>query len=134
MKFNDLIWDDIHLVLRSHTNEWEVSRSSLVSWEDEFGERNSLMIPVGATTDFASVPRLLRWLISKVGNHARAAIIHDVLHREPGCRPAGMDRTAADELMRVVAVLDKTRRWKARCIYWGVRIGGKKAWIKEQAK
>lgn len=38
-----------------------------------------ITIPVGFKTDFASVPRLLSWLILPFGKYSKAAIIHDYL-------------------------------------------------------
>ena len=35
------------------------------------------VIPRGINTDFASVPRGLRWLIPRVGDHGMAAVFHD---------------------------------------------------------
>lgn len=44
-------------------------------------------VPVGATTDFASVPRLTAWLMPRSGPSARAGILHDHLWRVEA--PAG---------------------------------------------
>ena len=102
-------------------------KSFSIVWKDEHNHKWCVRVPSGATTDFASVPRFLRWLISKVGNHVRGAIFHDALYRIPEIRD-GLLRIEADQLLRIVAIADKTPRWKARCMYWGVRMRGKKAW------
>src|SRR5262249_26318368 len=46
----------------------------------------TIKVPIGYITDFASIPRLFRWLIAPFGRHARAAILHDWLYAvgQPG--------------------------------------------------
>ena len=36
-------------------------------------------IPAGFITDFASIPRIARWLLPQTGHSARAALLHDWL-------------------------------------------------------
>ena len=40
-------------------------------------------VPRGATTDFASIPRVLQSLLSPLNNTVYAAILHDYLYRDP---------------------------------------------------
>jgi len=44
------------------------------------GARDWFTVPAGFSTDLASVPRLLWWLIPPFGMYERAAIIHDYLY------------------------------------------------------
>lgn len=46
------------------------------------GNTDLFTVPVGFHTDFASVPRLLRSIVSETGVHTRAAVLHDFLGRE----------------------------------------------------
>jgi hypothetical protein len=43
------------------------------------GERHWFEVPAGFETDFASVPRVLTWLLPRYGVYTRAAILHDYL-------------------------------------------------------
>lgn len=43
------------------------------------GKWETITIPKGFTTDFASVPKLLQWLVSSYGQHLQAALVHDYL-------------------------------------------------------
>ncbi|MBK9111383.1 MAG: DUF1353 domain-containing protein [Nitrospira sp.] len=47
------------------------------------GVEHKLIIPKLATTDFASIPRILHSLISPLNNTIYAAILHDYLYRDP---------------------------------------------------
>lgn len=46
-------------------------------WTGTQGDR--FVVPVGATTDFATVPRFLHWLWLPYGPYTRAAVLHDWL-------------------------------------------------------
>lgn len=43
---------------------------------------DTFTVPVGFTTDFATVPRFLHWLILPYGAYTRAAVLHDWLLTE----------------------------------------------------
>lgn len=43
------------------------------------GAPRTLTVPEGMLTDLASVPRLARWFVGRVGAHLEAAIVHDFL-------------------------------------------------------
>jgi hypothetical protein len=45
------------------------------------GQEDSYTVPVGQTTDFASVPRIFAWFIPPYGRYTKAAILHDYLWR-----------------------------------------------------
>jgi hypothetical protein len=82
------------------------------------GKYDSFTIPKGFETDFASVPRLFRWLVPTSGEYTKAAVVHDFLWRT---NPA--DKRVADNIFRrmlrelEVPVL-------RRYVMWGtVRIG-----------
>lgn len=83
----------------------------------------------GFVTDFASIPRVFRWLIEKLGRHNKAAVIHDALYQNvvPGRK---FTRAEAD-----LAFLDGMAdlgvvEWRRYVMYWAVRIGGRWAWVK----
>ena len=56
----------------------------------------SIVVPQGFVTDFASIPPVLQSLIRPLGPHLRPAIVHDYLYWEQTC-----SRKQADRLFRV---------------------------------
>jgi uncharacterized protein DUF1353 len=43
------------------------------------GEKDKFIVPAGYITDFATVPRIVVWLIPRFGRYTPAAILHDWL-------------------------------------------------------
>lgn len=87
-------------------------------------------VRAGFDTDFASIPRLLRWVITGSDNTKPGAVVHDYLYRH---KPKGIDRKTADkvflEVMRDSSKPEwQVSRWKASMAYAGVRIGGWVSW------
>jgi len=80
-------------------------------------------IPVGFTTDFASVPRAFWSIISPIDEHGKAAVVHDY------CYYIGYDtRKNCDKLfLEALTVLDASR-WKQICMYYSVRLFSWHAW------
>lgn len=111
--------------------DWRVLREMFYQ-----GTHQSFIVPAGATTDFASVPRVLVWFLPRYGRYTRAAILHDHLWRK--LVPAGvLSLPEADGIfrraMRELGV-PFLRRW----IMWGaVRLGalkkpgGRTRWIRD---
>jgi hypothetical protein len=60
------------------------------------GRDHTYPVPVGFTTDFASVPTVFVWLIPRYGVYTKAAILHDFLC----CGEAGVSRGDADGMFR----------------------------------
>ena len=69
------------------------------------GVPREIEVPKGMLTDLSSIPRALRWVVSRVGPHLEASILHDFLYIAwqdlPGYGARDEDRDFADELMRV---------------------------------
>ena len=86
------------------------------------GRRQRFVVPAGFRTDFASVPRLVTWLIPRFGADTLAAILHDWLCRE-GIRSGAVTPRQADGIFRRVmreSGVPVLRRW----LMWaGVRWG-----------
>jgi len=88
----------------SEDADYVLARDFTVSYrlegEDAF---RSITVPAGMLTDLASVPRLFRGFVGRVGPHLEAAIVHDYLYlawqliEGHGAREA--DRNFADRLM-----------------------------------
>ena len=78
-----------------------------------------ISIPEGYLTDLASIPRVVRWLIPKLGKHAQAAVIHDFMyqyHVYPQKR--------CDEIFLEAMGVLKVPLWKRRLMFRALRIGG----------
>ena len=91
------------------------------------GSGNTVNVPGGFFTDFASVPRPLWWLFPKWGRYGNAAVIHDFLYWDQS-----RSRKEADDIflesMTVLGVRSATRI----VLYWGVRLFGVLAWRKSR--
>jgi len=79
----------------------------------------------GFVTDFASVPRLLWWLISSWGRYGKAAVVHDYLYKYH----VGTRREADGIFFEAMGVLN-VRRWRKYPMYISVRLFGWFAWKK----
>ena len=85
-------------------------------------------VPKGFVTDFASVPRLIQWLVPRWGKYGNAAIIHDWLYWQQG----GSRREADLVLLEAMAVI-KVFPLLKYVIYCAVRIFGWYAWLRNRA-
>lgn len=90
-----------------------------------FGYRHTasgavMEVAAGYTTDFASIPSLVRAIFPPFGRHAKAAVLHDWLYLlgEPG-RRAFADRIFLDAMRDLQVGL-----WRRGLMYWAVRVGG----------
>jgi hypothetical protein len=82
----------------------EVKERTRKQWElvaplDYEGQQDSYAVPVGQTTDFASVPRIFAWFIPPYGRYTKAAILHDYLWRVLAAE-GKMEWIDADGLLR----------------------------------
>lgn len=86
------------------------------------GRRDRFIVPAGFRTDFASVPRVVVWLIPRFGRYTAAAILHDWLCTV-GIETGQATSREADGLFRRVMReqgVPVVRRW----LMWaGVRWG-----------
>jgi len=102
-------------VSRVDANTW-----SLVDDLVYQGARQRFVVPAGFRTDFATVPRVVTWLIPRFGAYTLAAILHDWLVAQG---PSVVSARDADGLFRRVmreGGVPVLRRW----LMWaGVRWG-----------
>jgi len=90
------------------------------------GTKMDILIPRGAVTDLASVPRIFRWYVGRVGPHLEATIVHDWLYvawQEYGLTPTDDMRLFSDKVM-LAAMLASGMTCKAYVIYRAIRIFG----------
>lgn len=89
----------------------------------------SLIVPKGYVTDFASVPRFALSLVNKDQGFF-AAILHDYLYDNQYSFTGNQkkDRKRADLEFRHQLAIDQVSLWARFWMYAGVRIGGKSWW------
>ncbi len=86
------------------------------------GRWERFLVPAGFRTDFASVPRVVTWLVPRFGAYTLAAILHDWLCSE-GIRSGAVTSRDADGIFRRVmreSGVPVLRRWM---MWAGVRWG-----------
>jgi hypothetical protein len=86
------------------------------------GNRDTFVVPAGFRTDFASVPRVVVWLIPRFGRYTMAAVLHDWLVTT-GLSSGVVSSRDADGLFRRVLHeegVPPVRRW---LMWTGVRWG-----------
>lgn len=117
--------------------------------------RVKIRVPIGAVTDFASIPRGARLIIPKLGKHTKASVIHDELYRNHTVElahqagttflilPKGLTvyhvgdvikgvvtRELADIIFRDGMSDLSVVKWKYTAMFWAVRLFGWFAWRK----
>jgi hypothetical protein len=83
----------------------------------------SIVIPRGFVTDFASIPPKLQSVLRAHGRYSRAAIIHDFLYWAQPC-----SRRQADNIMRLVMRRSGVDALQLTTIFKAVDWFGKAAW------
>lgn len=91
------------------------------------GDRNRVIEiptkPHQTVTDFASIPRMVRWLIAKFGAHARSAVFHDYLFQS-----GILTWSESNKVMLEIMKIDGVGFWTRQTIYRGLRIGSYPTW------
>lgn len=95
-------------------------------------EERTFVIPAGFESDGASVPRFFWRIIFPPLDHRaiRAGVAHDWIYRN---QPPGWTRKDADRMFRQFLIEDGLPKFRARLAYWGVRLGGWRAWNENAA-
>jgi hypothetical protein len=74
-------------------------------------------VPLGYTTDFASVPRWLPIAYATAGDSAHpAALVHDYLYQTHEA-----EKATADAVFLEAMAVSGEPRWRALAMYWAVR-------------
>lgn len=98
------------------------------AWQGTDGAWHDVAVPAGLVTDLTSTPRLLRWLVGRVGPWLEAAILHDYLYIAwqdvPGYGARRADRRFADRMMLAAMRAAGVGRVTAWGIYLSVRLLG----------
>lgn len=94
--------------------------------ERSFGYHSDILgrhvvVPVGFSTDGASVPKIIWWLYHPLGKYFRAAVIHDWF-----CVTQKIDYITAAKVFREAMQVCGVGKWRRNKMYWAVRLGGPK--------
>jgi len=95
----------------------------------EEGSGNTINVPIGTYTDFASIPRTLWAVFPRWGKYGNAAVIHDWMYWDQS-----RSRKEADDIFLEGMEVLKVPKWKRRAIYSAVRTFGRIAWKSNQRK
>lgn len=108
----------------------------------QLGSGESVQVPKGFVTDFASIPQMFWNVLPPWGTYGKACIVHDYLYQGgvitfldptiPGITThVDPTREQADNILREGMEALGVSWWKRNVIFRGVRIGGRGIWNKE---
>lgn len=106
----------------SSMRRWRLARDFVVHIrmrvrETDALEVQSLTIPKGFETDFASVPRIFHSIFPPTGRYGVAALVHDYL-----CVEKPVTRQEADAIFYDLMKRYDVKSWKAKVMYAAVRL------------
>ena len=98
---------------------WELTRPLI--WQ---GQWQYIVIREGFRTDFASIPKMVRWLLDNAGANAEAGVLHDAAWRESKRAAATrrIDPWFADGMLRRALRETGSTALTRTLIWFGVRI------------
>jgi hypothetical protein len=85
--------------------------------------QDSIIVPVGFVTDFASIPPALQSLIQQNGPYLLPAVVHDYLYWMQTCT-----RDQSDRLLLLGMIENEVSKFDRQAIYNAVRAAGSFAW------
>jgi hypothetical protein len=85
---------------------------------------DSVIVPKGFVTDFASIPPALQSFISQLGPYLLPAVVHDYLYWEQSC-----SKSQADSLFLKAMTEMRVRRRDRAAMYEAVHVFGGSAWV-----
>lgn len=110
--------EQLYVLLIPPKRWWQRARWRLFRPYESHG---GVLVPIGFETDGASVPWLLRWIVSPTGPAMPAAVVHDYLLTQ-GCSWRSAARQFRGELQRL-----GIPAWRVWLMYRAVRLWG---WIR----
>ncbi|MCY4429557.1 MAG: DUF1353 domain-containing protein [Rhodospirillales bacterium] len=106
--------------------QYLVARDYVVCVELDGSTVQVMTVKRGMVTDLASVPRVFRWFVSRVGPHLEASIVHDWLYvawQKRELTPTDDMRLFSDKVM-LAAMLASGMGCTAYIIYCAIRVFG----------
>lgn len=100
-------------------NYWRLAHKLIY----QVAEGDVIEIPRGFTTDYASVPPVIRWMFPKSGKYCPAAVVHDWLYFKK-TRPRAEADGIFCEAMKILGV----NAFTYQQMYWALRAFGWIAW------
>jgi hypothetical protein len=88
----------------------------------------TITVPAGFVTDFASTPRAIWSFLPPFGNYQKAAVVHDYLYWMQDCT-----KNQSDKILLIAMTESNVSQRDRWVIYNGVRIGGQSAWDQNAA-
>lgn len=85
--------------------------------------KRDVIVPVGFSTDLASVPRVPLAYMLAGGTAKKAAVVHDYLYTERLC-----SRAEADAVLEEAMTASGQPWWRIKLMWAGVRLGGGSHW------
>ena len=85
--------------------------------------KDSITVPVGFVTDFASIPQALQSIIRQNGLYLLPAVVHDYLYWKQSCT-----RAQSDQLLLLGMIENKVGDLHRFAIYEAVKAAGRFAW------
>jgi hypothetical protein len=114
--------DDDVVVKQTSDEQWELVDPLIYE-----GNRDAFLVQAGFSTDLASVPRPVVWLLPRYGRYTKAAILHDYLCHE--ARAGLFNRYDADGIFRR-AMRELSVSFVRRWMMWAaVRLGSGKGLV-----
>lgn len=83
------------------------------------GKIESMVVPKGFVTDFASVPWIFRLVFPQMGKYGAAAVVHDYMTMT---RETPFTRKEADRIFYSIMERHGVKSWKAKLMYGAVRL------------
>ena len=105
-----------------------VVRKEFVYEVGSLGSGNKIVISPGFVTDLASTPKPLWSILPPFGRYLPSAILHDYLYMTKE-----LPRKDADKIFYNGMVILGVPKWKAKIMYYAVRIGGSKSYKKHNS-
>lgn len=130
----------IDMGLRQRDADYIVASDYKVSFTLKGETRTrTITVPRGMLTDLSSVPQALQSIVSRVGPHLEASIVHDFLYvawqdLEDNGQPRGArdaDRNFADAVMRAAMVKSQVPRDQRNLIMFALGAAGWEVYRKE---
>lgn len=84
---------------------------------------DSIVVPVGFVTDFASIPPVLQSIIQQNGPYLLPAVVHDYLYWMQSCT-----RDQSDQILMLAMIENDVGKFDRDAIYAAVRAAGSFAW------
>lgn len=109
------------LIVRSFGNKWELVEPFSFYYKKQNKTIETIVIPKGFITDFASTPRILYPIIPPIGIYNKACIIHDYIYQE-----RIFPRKTCDLCFLQAMEVLEVPKWKRYLMFIIVRLFGKK--------